>query len=42
MKPALSTTCPAFLDDHAMPHYFEDEPAPAPPIVRPINIRIPA
>jgi predicted RNase H-like HicB family nuclease len=26
----------------ALELYFEDEPAPAPPIVRPINIRIPA
>ena len=26
----------------ALELYFEDEPAPAPPIVRPINVRIPA
>jgi predicted RNase H-like HicB family nuclease len=26
----------------ALELYFEDEPVPAPPIVRPINIRIPA
>jgi predicted RNase H-like HicB family nuclease len=26
----------------ALELYFEDEPAPEPPIVRPINIRIPA
>ena len=26
----------------ALELYFEDEPAPTPPIVRPINIRIPA
>ena len=26
----------------ALELYFEDEPAPSPPIVRPINIRIPA
>ena len=26
----------------ALELYFEDEPAPTPPIVRPINVRIPA
>jgi len=26
----------------ALELYFEDEPAPAPPIVRPINVRVPA
>lgn len=26
----------------ALELYLEDEPAPAPPIVRPINVRIPA